>query len=359
VICFFCPNQLNSSDEHVVLSGLGGRKSSKLIMCSKCNNRFGSTIDAALLEALNPFTHIVNPIRRRKALAERKRVVDDKGIEYEMLPGGKLKFRYKQTGENQWIADAADAERVLANTQRAAEAKEQRSGLTSQVTSSTGCEIPGPITFNVRIDNVTAVRALMKWALDLLAMHVLASDESRERVLADERQFVFDASTAPWCGYLERSLVPQMFQGLEHYVLIAQTPDGSICWEASAYGGAIAAAGRTAPIPTRFDPIMYRVDPMTGKHATEYPDINVRDGHCWWVPQFDATCHQRMTEAARKLSILMNSKIGIDELVAECLEAHLPNDVIITQEHTNAIARCVAEKYVALMKQLGAVDSPN
>ena len=72
-------------------------------------------------------------------------------------------------------------------------------------------------------------------------MHVLKTNTSRSGSLPLERAFVRSGSTPPLGGYLERSLVPQMYQGLEHYVLVTQSPDGSVYWEASVYGGVMPA----------------------------------------------------------------------------------------------------------------------
>lgn len=48
--CIFCENALDADTkpEHVLLDALGGRKTSRRIICSTCNNIFGSTIDKEL-----------------------------------------------------------------------------------------------------------------------------------------------------------------------------------------------------------------------------------------------------------------------------------------------------------------------
>ena len=43
--CIFCENELDSSDEHIILNCLNGRLHSKEIICSECNNFFGSQLD--------------------------------------------------------------------------------------------------------------------------------------------------------------------------------------------------------------------------------------------------------------------------------------------------------------------------
>lgn len=48
--CIFCDNVLDDTTkpEHILLNALGGRKTTRKIICSDCNNRFGGTIDDAL-----------------------------------------------------------------------------------------------------------------------------------------------------------------------------------------------------------------------------------------------------------------------------------------------------------------------
>lgn len=43
--CKFCPNDLDNSDEHITLNCLNGKLHSREIICSECNNYFGSQLD--------------------------------------------------------------------------------------------------------------------------------------------------------------------------------------------------------------------------------------------------------------------------------------------------------------------------
>jgi len=58
--CFFCPNNLDKSDEHIILNSLNGKLHSKEIICSSCNNFFGSNLDAIAKEFFNPILMILN-----------------------------------------------------------------------------------------------------------------------------------------------------------------------------------------------------------------------------------------------------------------------------------------------------------
>jgi hypothetical protein len=173
--------------------------------------------------------------------------------------------------------------------------------------------------FELKLDNFIALRQLLKWVLNLLAMHVLKTNTSRSGSLSLERTFVRSGGALPLGGYLERPLVPQMYQGLAHYVLLTQSSDASIYWEASAYGGVVACAGRTAPISIRFEPILYRIDPVYGSHATERPTLQVPNDRCWWVPTFDSTCQRRAQAANAKLQQLVTARIDIPAIIDECM----------------------------------------
>ena len=50
--CIFCRSLLSpeTKPEHVLLDALGGRLTTRGVVCSTCNNTFGSTIDKALTD---------------------------------------------------------------------------------------------------------------------------------------------------------------------------------------------------------------------------------------------------------------------------------------------------------------------
>lgn len=52
--CYFCPNELDNSDEHIILNSLNGKLHSKLIICSDCNGFFGRKLDNVAKELFNP-----------------------------------------------------------------------------------------------------------------------------------------------------------------------------------------------------------------------------------------------------------------------------------------------------------------
>lgn len=66
--CYLCDvvlNPENESDEHIVLNCIGGRLSSKQLLCKKCNSGFGEEADAELCKALEPFSVFFDVRRKR------------------------------------------------------------------------------------------------------------------------------------------------------------------------------------------------------------------------------------------------------------------------------------------------------
>ena len=59
--CIFCDSKLTSDTkpEHILLNALGGRKTTRHVICSTCNNDFGGTIDDALTEQVEVLRNLL------------------------------------------------------------------------------------------------------------------------------------------------------------------------------------------------------------------------------------------------------------------------------------------------------------
>lgn len=62
--CIFC-NDPAGSAEHTILAALGGLRTHRGILCERCNNDFGATVDAALVREMNPINAIVGVMNGR------------------------------------------------------------------------------------------------------------------------------------------------------------------------------------------------------------------------------------------------------------------------------------------------------
>lgn len=103
--CIYCNlNQFEEgkgSEEHVILSSLGGRKSSRNICCINCNNELGDEIDSKLSSELVFFTNLLNIKTGRKKSSKTIRnvgVMD--GREFDLKPGGSPYFSKSEFEKN-------------------------------------------------------------------------------------------------------------------------------------------------------------------------------------------------------------------------------------------------------------------
>lgn len=94
--CIYCKHEKfkpnKGSEEHAILSSIGGRKISRNICCVHCNNRLGSTVDEKLSDKLSVFSTLVG-IRtgRNKQAPVQKRLAKLNGEFYNLHPSGVMK----------------------------------------------------------------------------------------------------------------------------------------------------------------------------------------------------------------------------------------------------------------------------
>ena len=75
--CYFCPNRLDNSDEHIILNSLNGKLHSKKIICSECNNFFGANLDPIAKNFFNPILLVLDFKNASGIIAENMQGEDD------------------------------------------------------------------------------------------------------------------------------------------------------------------------------------------------------------------------------------------------------------------------------------------
>jgi hypothetical protein len=90
--CIFCPNQLGlkTKPEHILLAALGGRKTSRKLICSNCNSLFGATIDAELAKQFAPLRSMFGLKSGNGDMPPGVKVTDVAGRELLIRPDGAL-----------------------------------------------------------------------------------------------------------------------------------------------------------------------------------------------------------------------------------------------------------------------------
>lgn len=103
--CTFCEELLDGSEEHILLSAIGGRKRSRRVICGGHNNELGSTIDRALTDQLAFCSNAlaIRTGRNEEAPTVRGLQTTD-GVRVDLAPGGrpvqKAKIEDVSIGEN-------------------------------------------------------------------------------------------------------------------------------------------------------------------------------------------------------------------------------------------------------------------
>lgn len=110
--CIYCKTATfesgKGSEEHVILSSLGGKKSSRNICCQTCNNRLGDEIDEELSVEFSFFSTMLGiTTGRNKPSPTHKNAISHEGNNYDILHGGSLKL----SGANVKIEDTEDPKR--------------------------------------------------------------------------------------------------------------------------------------------------------------------------------------------------------------------------------------------------------
>mgnify|MGYP004549817955 CR=1 FL=1 len=100
--CYRCGvllNDENLSQEHIIPNAFGGKLKAK-ILCRKCNNRFGDSIDTDLVDDLSLLTYYANPKRERGGATSLCGTY--KGIAVEMDSKGGVRGFKKEPVKNGW-----------------------------------------------------------------------------------------------------------------------------------------------------------------------------------------------------------------------------------------------------------------
>ncbi|WP_287981356.1 HNH endonuclease [Acidiphilium sp.] len=95
--CIFCPTALTSETkpEHIWPNALGGRATTRGVICSECNNTFGSTIDAALASQVQDLRTLLNLSSGDKRTPPPLQEIIDKNQKFFVWPDGRIELRQK------------------------------------------------------------------------------------------------------------------------------------------------------------------------------------------------------------------------------------------------------------------------
>jgi len=368
-LCTFCDNPLDGSEEHILLSALGGRKRSTRVICAVHNNAFGSTIDVALTRQLAYFCNILGiQTGRREPSATLRNLVTTGGERVDVAPGGRMiaqtQINDTLTSPNQRSIDIAVASEERLRTLLPQYLRRHRRG-TSDLENAVLEERIEPgaaIDFEIDLGDEEAFRCVAKMGLLLLASAV-GTHHVRGVDTAGIRSFILDGSGA-WDG-LRREYETDFSRPAEHITLPAY---------AHRIGAVADASAQLAYAQVElFGMLRYTViisEDWSGPAAGLQYGVNPVDGSGSDVhnePRAIATASQikarnataqEINERVRAIWPRVHERqqeIAVNELVADSMErafadleegAEIPDDVI------EKLVQQAAGRYMAVMRNV-------
>jgi hypothetical protein len=96
-LCIFCGTRIDrtTKPEHILHDALGGRKTTRRVVCSVCNNRFGGSIDKALAEQFGVVRTLLQLRSGAGGLPPMLKRVTAGNEKIDIKQGGRLKLASK------------------------------------------------------------------------------------------------------------------------------------------------------------------------------------------------------------------------------------------------------------------------
>lgn len=201
--CIFCENDLapDTKPEHILLNALGGRKTTRRAICSRCNNDFGGTIDDALTKQVEVLRNLLQlesgtgrpppMLKGVQAGSDPVKIDRDGRPEYVRppftvtdLPDGTRKVEIHVRSEE-------EVKKILPHL--AAKLGTNEAELAKQIAAQGQAarieERPGPMHFPITLGNQQTLRSATKACFVLLST-VVPTDVLRAAPFAAARDFV-------------------------------------------------------------------------------------------------------------------------------------------------------------------------
>lgn len=204
-LCIFCENELgpDTKPEHILLSALGGRKTTTRVICSRHNGDFGESIDDELasqvaflrnLHQLKSGTGKVAPALKNVKAGDRKVIMrGDGNAEIIEKP-----FEIVDLGEGKWSLNITarseeHVDEIITHASRKLGVPEEslRAQLAQQGNTSIVSERLGAVQQGVRLGGPDAVRSAMKACL-VLWTTVVGNEEVKSATYQEARNFVIN-----------------------------------------------------------------------------------------------------------------------------------------------------------------------
>ncbi|WP_444886718.1 HNH endonuclease [Microbulbifer sp. JMSA008] len=200
--CIYCGiaefDKGKGSEEHAILSSLGGRKASRSICCQACNGKLGEEIDKPLVEGLRHLSTYFGVLTgRNKESAIVREFGTHNGVPFDLLPGGQVQLSKdrveEEIDEDKGIInisvharDEYRARNILKGLLRKHGKTEENLNLNEMARDLEG---PGPVNSNLELGGELQYRSIAKSALTYLAT-MISSERLRGECFSEIIEYI-------------------------------------------------------------------------------------------------------------------------------------------------------------------------
>lgn len=208
-ICIFCPSPLDGATkpEHILQDALGGRKTTRSVVCSRCNNTFGAGIDKAFVEQFAGIRNLLQlrsgtgrsapALRNIMAGRDKINIEGDGGIRligspFTIANGDRQGTKILEVRARSF----EQIEALIPHMAAACGVPEQRLRELISTSDATIVERrPDPIRLNFAFGGSEAMRSVTKACLVLWAT-LVGNEEVRRPAYDEARRFVTDGGAS-------------------------------------------------------------------------------------------------------------------------------------------------------------------
>jgi len=204
--CIFCDAALTplTKPEHILLNGLGGRKSSRDLICDRHNGDFGSTIDKALLDQVTVIRNMLQlesgqgrpppMLRRIEAGKEIFNIRNDGSFQQVARP---FTITKREDGATMLSVNARSWEHVAELIPNIAAALNTTEDKVRDILKASPAESvwkrPDPIRHDVLLGGPEALRSMAKACVELWAT-VAGKEDVKSAAFSAARQFILSGA---------------------------------------------------------------------------------------------------------------------------------------------------------------------
>lgn len=217
------------SEEHALLSSLGGKKASRNICCQLCNNELGREIDSPFTDVYSHISTILDIKGDRRNSRRHRSEIELMGNDFDLVPGGTLelsKTKVRQEPKEDGSTDVFITASSMDEAMKIYKNMIEKHGLSNQEApilsaSQEFLGMPPPQLKEIRIGGELHMRAAAKMALTYLAT-MISPERLRDGTFSKVTHFIAKGDASfPKASMAKIIPIPkkQEFSEIDHRLL--------------------------------------------------------------------------------------------------------------------------------------------